>query len=165
MVENDVVVSLDYTLTVEGVVVDSSDETGPIEFIQGNGEIIPGLEKNIQGMRLAETRNVSVQPGEAYGEVDPEAVVDVPRDDFPSDLPVEPGTEIEVHDNQGNTLDARVVEVKPDAITLDFNHPLAGKQLEFYVKVVSLRDSTEEERAHGHVHNHNSHHSHDDEEE
>jgi FKBP-type peptidyl-prolyl cis-trans isomerase SlyD len=163
-VQNDVVVSLDYTLTVDGVVVDSSEETGPIQFIQGNGEIIPGLEREIQGMKLAETRSVTIPPGEAYGDVDPEAVVDIPRSDFPTDLPVEPGTEIEVRDNQGNSMDARVVDVKPDSITLDFNHPLAGKQLDFYVKVVSLRDSTDEERAHGHVHNSNSHHSHEDEE-
>lgn len=164
-VTDDVVVSLDYTLTVEGELIDSSDETGPIEFIQGNGEIIPGLEREIQGMKLAEVRDVHVAPGEAYGEIDPEAVIDVPRSDFPDDLPVEPGTEIEVRDNEGNAMDARIVEVKPDAITLDFNHPLAGKQLEFHVKVVALRSPTEEELAHGHVHNDDNHHSHEEDEE
>jgi FKBP-type peptidyl-prolyl cis-trans isomerase SlyD len=161
-VTDDVVVSLDYTLTVEGELIDSSDDTGPIEFIQGNGEIIPGLEREIQGMKLAEVRDVKVAPGEAYGEIDPEAVIDVPRSDFPDDLPVEPGTEIEVRDNEGNAMDARIIEVKPDAITLDFNHPLAGKSLEFHVKVVGLRSPTEEELAHGHVHSDDNYHSHEE---
>jgi FKBP-type peptidyl-prolyl cis-trans isomerase SlyD len=161
-VKDDVVVSLDYTLTVEGEVIDSSDDTGPIQFIQGNGEIIPGLEREIAGMKLDESRDLTIAPGEAYGEVDPEAVIDVPRSDFPDDLPVETGTEIEVRDNDGNAMDARIVEVKADTITLDFNHPLAGKQLEFHVKVVALRSPTEEELAHGHVHSDDHHHSHEE---
>lgn len=160
-VRSEVVVSLDYTLTVDGELVDSSEETGPIQFIQGSGDVIPGLEREIEGMKLDESRDVRISPEDAYGEIDPEAIVDIPRQDFPSDVPPEPGAEIEVHDNDGNTLDARIVDVKTDAVTLDFNHPLAGKILDFQVKVVGLRDLTAEERAHGHLHNSDHHHTHE----
>ncbi len=160
-VQKDVVVSLDYILKVDGELIDSSEETGPIQFIQGNGEIIPGLERDIEGMKLDETRDLRIAPSDAYGEMDPEAVVDVPLTDFPQDLPIEPGTEIEVRDKDGNSMDARIIEVKTDAVTLDFNHPLAGKELDFHVKVVGLRDSTEEEREHGHVHSSDHHHTHE----
>ena len=160
-VQKNVVVSLDYTLTVDGDLIDSSEDTGPIMFIQGNGEIIPGLERDILGMKVDEIRDLKIAPGDAYGEMDPEAIIDVPLADFPTDLPVEPGSEIEVRDDQGNAMDARIVDVKTDAVTLDFNHPLAGKELAFHVKVVGLRNPTEEERAHGHVHSGDHHHSHE----
>ncbi len=160
-VQKDIVVSLDYTLKVDGELIDSSEETGPIQFIQGNGEIIPGLEIKIEGMKMDETRDLRIAPGDAYGDLDPEAVIDVPLSDLPQDMPIEPGTEIEVRDEDGNSMDARILAVKSELVTLDFNHPLAGKELDFHVKVVGLRNSTEEERLHGHVHGDDNHHSHE----
>lgn len=157
-VSNDVVVSLDYTLTVDGDVVDSSEETGPIVFIQGTGDIIPGLEAGINGMHVDESREVHVEPTQAYGEYDPEARVKVPREQFPPEIELEPGVQLRVRDTQGHELDTVVSDVGEQEVTLDFNHPLAGKELTFKVTVVGLRNPTPEELAHGHVHNDDHHH-------
>jgi FKBP-type peptidyl-prolyl cis-trans isomerase SlyD len=151
-VEKDLVVSMDYTLTVDGEVVDSSKEDGPIEFIQGRGNIIPGLEKEIDGMKLDESKKVNVPASEAYGEYDPEALEEVPLSDFPEDIPLEVGVELAVEDEDGEAMSAVIEAVGKDAITLNFNHPLAGKDLAFDVKIVGLRAATEEELEHGHIH-------------
>jgi len=160
-VQEDVVVSMDYTLHVEGELIDSSEETGPIQFIQGNGEIIRGLEREIMGMKKDETRDVTVIPEDGYGAVDPDAVIDVPRSEFPPSIPLDPGTDLQVRDNEGHTMDARIVEVSGEVVKLDFNHPLAGKELNFHVTVTDLRNPTDEEVAHGHVHGNDSHGTHD----
>jgi len=159
-VQEDVVVSMDYTLHVDGELIDSSQETGPIQFIQGNGEIIRGLEREIQGMKKDETKNVTVSPEEGYGAVDPDAIIEVPRSEFPPSIPLEPGTDLQVRDNEGHTMDARIVDVGAETIRLDFNHPLAGKDLTFHVTVTDLRNPTDEEIAHGHVHGADAHGAH-----
>ncbi len=151
-VADDVVVSLDYTLTVDGEVLDSSEGNEPIEFIQGHGHIIPGLEQALYGMGVGECKSVVVSAADGYGEVDPNALLDVPRSEFPPNIPLEPGVELQVRDNDGHLMYARIVEVGADTVRLDFNHPLAGKELHFDVKVVSLRQATDEELAHDHVH-------------
>ncbi len=151
-VADDVVVSIDYTLTVDGEVVDSTEGDEPLQFLQGHQNIIPGLERELAGMKVGESKQVIVSAGEAYGEVDPENVVDVPRTEFPAEIPMEPGTELEVKNADGEVLSATIAEVNDDSVKLDFNHPLAGKQLTFDVSVVELRQATEEELAHGHVH-------------
>ena len=151
-VADDVVVSIDYTLTVDGEVVDSTEGDEPLQFLQGHQNIIPGLERELAGMKVGDSKQVIVSAGEAYGEVDPENVVDVPRTEFPAEIPMEPGTELEVKNADGEVLSATIAEVNDDSVKLDFNHPLAGKQLTFDVSVVELRQATEEELAHGHVH-------------
>lgn len=152
VVADDVVVSLDYTLTVDAEVVDSSEGSDPIEFLQGHGQIITGLEQALYGMKIGDQKTVVVKPSEGYGEVDEDAFIDVPRSEFPSDIPAQVGVAIQMQDEHGEVLDARISEVSNDVITLDFNHPLAGKELTFKVTVVELREATEEELAHGHVH-------------
>lgn len=152
VVADDVVVSLDYTLTVDAEVVDSSEGSDPIEFLQGHGQIITGLEQALYGMKIGDEKMVVVKPSEGYGEVDEDAFIDVPRSEFPSDIPAQVGVAIQMQDEHGEVLDARIFEVSKDVITLDFNHPLAGKELTFKVTVVELREATEEELAHGHVH-------------
>ena len=152
VVADDVVVSLDYTLTVDAEVVDSSEGSDPIEFLQGHGQIITGLEQALYGMKIGDEKMVVVKPSEGYGEVDEDAFIDVPRSEFPSDIPAQVGVAIQMQDEHGDVLDARIFEVSKDVITLDFNHPLAGKELTFKVTVVELREATEEELAHGHVH-------------
>lgn len=151
-VADDVVVSLDYTLKVDGEVIDSSEDSGPIEFIQGKGQIIPGLERELYGMNSGETKHVVVTAKDGYGELDPEAVKDIPRSEFPPDIPLKPGVELEVRDLDGDVMLARIVKVDKGSVRLDFNHPLAGKSLAFDVTVVELRQPTEDELAHGHVH-------------
>ncbi len=151
-VTDDIVVSIDYTLTVDGEVVDSTEGDEPLQFIQGHQNIIPGLEKELSGMKVGDNKKVVVPPEEAYGEIDPENVIEVPRDEFPSEIPLETGTELEVKNSDGEVLTATIAGVTDNTVKLDFNHPLAGKQLTFDVTVVDLREATEEEINHGHVH-------------
>ena len=151
-VANDVVVSIDYTLTVDGEVVDSTEGDEPLQFLQGHQNIIPGLERELVGMKVGDSKKVHVNPTEAYGEVDPENIIEVPRTEFPAEIPLEAGTELEVKNADGEVLSATIAEVGTDTIKLDFNHPLAGKALTFDVTIVELRSATEEELAHGHVH-------------
>ena len=151
-VEKDVVVSLDYTLNVDGEVVDFSDKEEPLEYIQGHGQIIPGLERMLVGMKIGDSKEVTVPADEAYGELDPSAIVEVSKDEFPADVPVEIGIPLQVRNAEGEVLDARISSVVGDRVELDFNHPLAGKDLLFNVTVVGLRNATEEEMEHGHVH-------------
>lgn len=152
VVADDKVVSLEYTLTVEGEILDSTDEDEPIQFLHGHGEIIPGLERALTGMELGESRSIEVTSEEAYGDVDKRQIIDVSRDEFPDDFPLRPNVELEVRDKEGNTRHAVIVEVKKKSVKLDFNHPLAGKDLNFEVKVVGLREASPEEIDHGHVH-------------
>lgn len=151
-VADDVVVSIDYTLTVEGEVVDSTEGDEPLAFLQGHQNIIPGLESELSGMKIGESKTVVVPPSQAYGEIDPENIIDVPRSEFPTEIPLEPGVELEVKNADGEVLSATIASVNEDTVKLDFNHPLAGKELTFEVTVVDLRAPTEEELAHGHVH-------------
>ena len=151
--DNDVV-SLEYTLKVDGEVIDSSEGHGPIDFIQGQGQIIPGLEKELYGMAVGESKEITISPAEGYGEPNPEAFMDVPKSEFPPEIPLEPGVGIQLRDPSGQVFDAFIEEVSEDTVRLNFNHPLAGKELNFQVKVVGIREATPEEIAHGHVHHH-----------
>ena len=151
-VAKDVVVSIEYTLEVDGEVVDYSDKEEPLEYIQGHDQIIPGLESALAGMVVGDSKNVSVAAPDAYGEVDAEAVIEVGRTDFPEEVPMEIGTQVQVRNTDGHVLDARIAKIEGDKVTLDFNHPLAGKDLLFKVTILALRNATEEELEHGHVH-------------
>ncbi len=152
LIADDVVVSLDYTLTVDSEVIDTSEGSEPIQFLQGHGNIIPGLEQALYGMKTGEKKEVIVTAADGYGELDPEAYSDVPRKEFPPQIPMEVGIELEIKDQSGDVLEARIDMVNEDTVRLDFNHPLAGKQLNFSVQVVALRQPSAEELEHGHVH-------------
>jgi len=152
VIADDVVVSLEYTLTVDGEIVDSTEGIDPIEFIQGHQNIIPGLERELYGLKIGDSKKVTISAADAYGEIDPEAVVDVPRDEIPSDIPLKVGVELDVKNEEGDVLEARIVEITKDNVRLDFTHVLAGKSLTFEITVVDLRAADEEELAHGHVH-------------
>ncbi len=157
-VQNGVVVSMDYTLKIDGEVIDSSEGQDPLEFLTGYGNIIPGLENEMIGMKVGDSKDVVVEPADGYGEYDEEAFMDVPRDQFPADMPVEEGLELTVRDDSGEGRYARIESVEGETVRLNFNHPLAGDELHFSVKVVSLREPTEEELDHGHVHQDGHHH-------
>ena len=157
-VEDGVVVSMEYTLHVDGELLDSSDGQGPLQFLAGYGNIIPGLEEEMRGMKIGDSKDVVVEPKNGYGEFDDEAFMKVPRSDFPKDMPMEVDTELTVRDEEGNSRYARVDSIEDDNVTLNFNHPLAGDELRFHVKVVALREPTEEELEHGHVHEEGHHH-------
>ncbi len=157
-VQNGVVVSMDYKLTVDGELLDSSDEAGPLQFLAGYDNIVPGLEREMIGMKIGESKDVVVAPEDGYGEFDEEGFMDVPRSEFPSDMEIEEGVELNVTDEDGENQYARVESVTDETVRLDFNHPLAGAELHFNVKVVALREPTAEELDHGHVHEEGHHH-------
>jgi FKBP-type peptidyl-prolyl cis-trans isomerase SlyD len=152
LIADDVVVSLDYTLTVNDEVFDTSEGTEPIEFLQGHGNIIPGLEQALYGMAASEKKDIVISAADGYGEIDPDAFAEVSRKEFPHRIPMEVGIELQLKDESGDSMDARIDAVNEDTVRLDFNHPLAGKQLNFSVQVVALRQASAEELEHGHVH-------------
>jgi FKBP-type peptidyl-prolyl cis-trans isomerase SlyD len=157
-VQDGVVVSMEYTLHVDGEQLDTSEGQGPLQFLVGYGNVISGLEQEMMGMKIGDSKNVVVQPENGYGEFDEEAFITVPRDQFPKDIPVEVDTELTVRDDEGHARYARVESIEGDTVRLDFNHPLAGAELHFNVKVVALREPSEEELEHGHVHEEGDHH-------
>src|SRR5512142_87451 len=139
------VVSMHYTLQVDGQVVDTSEGGEPLQFIQGMSHIIPGLEQQLYNMQVGDSKSVTVSPKEGYGETDENAFMDVPREAFPDNVPLNKGTELELRDQSGNPVYARIDDVSDQNIRLNMNHPLAGKELNFDVKVADVRDATEEE--------------------
>jgi FKBP-type peptidyl-prolyl cis-trans isomerase SlyD len=143
---------MEYTLTVDGEELDSSADAGPLEFLAGYDNIVPGLEREMIGMKIGESKDVVVAPEDGYGEFDDDAFIDAPRSDFPSDTPLEEGLELVVTDEDGNQQMAYVDSFDDETVSLNFNHPLAGAELHFTVKVVALREPTAEELDHGHVH-------------
>ncbi|MCX6032863.1 MAG: peptidylprolyl isomerase [Chloroflexi bacterium] len=154
-VADGLVVSMEYTLRLDdGEVLDTSTGGEPLEFIQGQGQIIPGLERALYGMGIGDEMKVAVTPEDGYGEHDPEAYEEVPTNAFPTDIELESGMELQVSDQAGEVYQAYVAEIRPDTVLLDFNHPLAGETLNFEVKIAGLRAATAEETEHGHVHGH-----------
>ncbi|MCW5875302.1 MAG: peptidylprolyl isomerase [Anaerolineales bacterium] len=157
-VTKDTVVKLAYSLTVDGEIIDMADEKEAIEFLQGHRNIISGLESQLNGMQVGESKWVTVAPEDGYGAVDEEAFDEVPLSEFPEDVTPEIDMELELKDAEGNDMYGRIVSIGEDSVTMDFNHPLAGKELHFEVKVVAVRPATADEIAHGHVHSHGHHH-------
>jgi FKBP-type peptidyl-prolyl cis-trans isomerase SlyD len=156
------VVRIDYTLKNQaGEVLDSSEGQLPLTYLHGSGEIVPGLERALAGLGIGDAKDVVVPPDEAYGPVDPEGIFGVPRDAFPPDAVLEVGASFFGEDEEGHAVPVRVVEVKPDSIVVDANHPLAGQTLYYHVDVRDVRDATLEELTHGHSHGDDGHgHSH-----
>lgn len=153
-VTDNVVVSLEYVLNLEdGREIDRSESDAPLKYLQGFGNIIPGLENALYGMAIGEEKKVVVPAEEAYGERDPEDVVGFPRATFPPSIKLVIGEALTMRDSQTDKpVRALVKAVKADEVVLDFNHPLAGKTLVFDVKITGLRNATQEELSHGHVH-------------
>ena len=151
-IEKDKVVSIDYTLTGEnGQVLDSSQGREPLAYLHGAGNIIPGLEQALEGKGEGDELNVSVPPDQAYGQRDERMVQPVPRTAFQGVADIQPGMQFQASTNAGPRL-ITVVDVAGDQVTIDANHPLAGATLNFDVKIVNVRDATNEEKSHGHVH-------------
>lgn len=157
-VSPDVVVRLDYTLTVAGEIVDSTQGESPLEYLHGHDNIISGLESELDGLKVGDRKEVVVSPTEGYGAFDPRLIVNVPREEIPDQVPVEVGTELQVKDQDGNISFATITKIEGDDVQMDLNHPLAGKELHFAIQIAGLRKPTAEELAHGHVHSHDHPH-------
>ncbi len=152
-VGKDKVVSIDYTLKDDqGEVLDSSQDRDPLSFIFGNGTIIKGLEDALEGKQAGDEVSVDVEPQEGYGEYDESLIIDVPKDKFQDPENLQEGMQVQAQSQDGQTQILTVKEIKDDGVTLDANHPLAGQNLHFDVKVSEVREPSQEELDHGHTH-------------
>jgi len=151
-VQDNLVVTLDYKLIVEDEMLESTEDGEPILFIQGIGQIIPGLENALYGMEVGDQKTIVIQPEDAYGDYDPESLQEAKKEEFSEEVPLDVGTFLDLEDDEGDILSAQVIAAEEDTVTLDFNHPLAGKTLTFEIIVADLRTASEEELDHGHVH-------------
>jgi FKBP-type peptidyl-prolyl cis-trans isomerase 2 len=133
------------TLT-DGSVFSQSPEGKPLEFLVGAGTLIPTLEKGLMGMKVGDKKTVTIVAADAYGEYDKEAVRVIPRDQFPADLELKIGERYQVN-GQGGPMVVSVADMTAKTVTIDFNHPLAGKDLTFEVTIVKIRDATKDELA------------------
>lgn len=156
MITENKVVSMNYTLKDDaGQVLDASNGE-PLSYLQGHGNIIPGLERELAGLKPGDSKHVTVQPEEAYGQYNPELKFELPMEQFGGDKP-EPGAMVQLQSPAG-ALMATIEKVDASMVTLDANHPLAGQQLHFDVEITEVRDATPEEIQHGHPHGPNGHH-------
>jgi FKBP-type peptidyl-prolyl cis-trans isomerase SlyD len=152
-IAKDTVVSIDYRLHLgDGNIVDESDAGDPLVYLHGYEEIVPGLEKALEGKKAGDSLKVTVSPEDAYGEYNKDGVEEVPREDFPADMELEAGGVVTATDEDGDDVDFLVKEVREKTVVVDFNHPLAGKTLHFEVTVREVRKATPEELEHGHAH-------------
>jgi FKBP-type peptidyl-prolyl cis-trans isomerase SlyD len=140
----------------EGTELDSSAGAEPLTYLHGEGNIVPGLEKALEGKQPGDEVKVKVTPEEGYGVRDEGNIRNVPRRKLPEGK-IEPGMRVRLETNHGQIV-ALVTAIKGDYVTVDTNHPLAGMNLHFEVKVVEVRDATAEELEHGHVHGPGGHH-------
>ena len=153
MIGNNSVVSMHYKLTDnEGNVIDTSEGEEPLTYLHGVGNIIPGLEKELVGKIENDALTVKVQPAEGYGEIMEELIESVPKVAFQGVDNIEVGMSFEAQNPNGDMQRIVVKKIEDDMVTVDANHPLAGIELNFDVTIISVREATEEEVAHGHVH-------------
>jgi FKBP-type peptidyl-prolyl cis-trans isomerase 2 len=132
-------VKVNYTMSVDGKVMDSSKERGPLEFKAGSHQVIPGFEKAVMGMKVGEKKSVKVGPEDAYGPEDPTAIQNVPKNQLPAEITPKAGMILTARGKDGESMPVKIVEVKDDVVVMDFNHPLAGKTLNFDVEVIEIK--------------------------
>lgn len=147
------VVTVNYKLSDDqGNLIQTTKENEPFVYLSGNNQILPKLEEAIDNMLIGGKKNIELESSDAYGNYDEKAIQQVKKNAFPEGANLEPGMEYMAHSPEGQPVPFVIKEVKDDDITIDFNHPLAGKNLNFDVELVDVRDATEEEMQHGHVH-------------
>lgn len=151
-IQRDAVVSIDYELQDDaGQTIDSSHQVGPLTYLHGHGQIVPGLASALEGKAAGEDVNVKVGPDEGYGDRDDRKIMQVERARLPENIEPKVGMTLAA-DGPGGPVPLFVTAVNDDSVTLDGNHPLAGKTLHFNVKVRDVREATSEELEHGHAH-------------
>lgn len=132
-------VALEYTLSDEaGTVIESNKGKQPMSYIHGKSQIIPGLEKELSGMKVGEEKKIQVKPEDGYGPVNPDAFQEIPKDKLPPEA-LKVGTMLMAQGPQGQGIPVRVHEIKDTTVIMDFNHPMAGKTLSFDVKISEIK--------------------------
>lgn len=167
-VKNRTVVSLGYTLTVNengnDIVVDKAGKEKPLTFLFGAGQLLPEFERNIEGKKVGDSFDFMIKAKDGYGISDPGNKTDLPMSIFQDDngaidkSMLQPGMVIPLSDREGNHYQAVITEVKEDKVSVDFNHPLADKDLHFTGEIFDIREASQEELDHGHVHGPGGHH-------
>jgi len=143
-IEANQIVSIEYEVRDGETVVDSNVGGEPLVFMFGKGQIIPGLENGLANMAIGEKGEVTVEPKDAYGELNPEAMQEVPKDQF-AGIDLEEGMTLYGQGEDGSTVQVIVKEIGEESVIIDFNHPLAGKTLMFNVTINNIRDASAEE--------------------
>lgn len=151
------VVSISYELKVDGDLIDAAQAENPLVFLYGHGQLLPLFEDNIKDLSEGDSFEFMIPGKDGYGEVNDQAIVELPKEIFVIDGELQNdllviGNRIPMRDSEGNALDGTVVKVTDNSVVMDFNHPLAGKDLYFTGKVEAIREATAEEISHGHVH-------------
>lgn len=158
-IAKDTVVSMDYTLTgPDGKVLDSSEGREPLAYLHGAGNIIKGLERQLEGKKVGDQFVAEVPATEGYGERDDRMVQIVPRSSFQGVSDIKAGMQFQARGPNGEVAVVTVTQADAENVTVDANHPLAGVPLRFAVKIVEVRKASEEELEHGHVHGAGGHH-------
>lgn len=158
MIKEGQVVELSYVLkNGKGEELDRADAKQPLSYLHGYGQIIPGLEEALEGLKAGDKKSVTVEPKEAYGELNPDLRMKIEKSHFPAGAKIEPGMQFVAEMDQGH-IPFTVHKIENDHVFVDGNHPLAGETLHFEVEVLSMREATKEELEHGHAHGPGGHH-------
>lgn len=157
VISNEKVVSLTYQLKVDDKEVETVKEDKPLVFLYGAGQMLPKFEENLEGLKAGDEFKFEIACDDAYGKASEEAVLDLPKNIFEVEGKIDEGllqvgNVIPMQNNEGQKFNGVVLEVKDDAVKMDFNHPLADDDLNFTGKVIEVRDATKEEMEHGHAH-------------
>jgi len=167
-IEANSVVVLHFAVTDDkGELIDDTRDSQPLEFLMGSGYLVPGLEAELEGLKVGDDFDVTIQPEQGYGIYDPELVQEVPAELFEGVEGVEAGMAFSAETDEGHRT-VIVTAVEDDIIVVDANHPFAGRTLQFNGEVMGIREATEEELEHGHIHGaggcgHDHGHDHDHE--
>ncbi len=160
------VVSLSYILKqndVEGELIEQTKDNDPLVFLYGVGQMLPKFEENLANLQVGDTFSFGIKSVDAYGEFDQDAIIDLDKSIFMIDGKIDNdllkiGNVIPMRDDQGHMLQGVVESVSNDTVRMDFNHPMAGKNLHFTGKIIEVRDASAEELSHGHAHGDGCHH-------
>ncbi|MGF1635980.1 MAG: peptidylprolyl isomerase [Cyclobacteriaceae bacterium] len=156
-IDLDTVASVTYKLKVDGELIETADKSNPLIFLVGADAMIPGFESQLLGKQPGDAYEMTILPEDGYGDVDPEAVIELSKEVFKIDgvlqeEMIQLGNSVQMKDQNGDPLLGVILEINDDTVTMDFNHELAGKTLHFVGEVIDVRTATEEEIEHGHVH-------------
>jgi len=153
-IQNDKVITINYVLKDDqGTLIDESQD-GSFCYLHGASNIIPGMENALTGRSQGDELNLVIEPVDAYGEYNPNLTQVVDRSMFDANDNIEAGMQFQAQDQEGHVMVITVAKVEGEEITIDGNHPLAGATLHYDIKVIDIRDATDEELSHGHVHQH-----------
>lgn len=151
-VADDMAVSIAYDLTVDGIPQDSASLELPLVYLHGHDNIISGLEDALKGMGIGDNKVVTIEPEQAYGDYDPECVIELERSEFPEGFNLELNTPLHLRDDSNQLFTGFITAFDDEKVTVDLNHPLAGRTLVFDVEVVDIRPATPQELSQGSIH-------------